>query len=292
MNAVTKRSGKDPMTIDARARRSTVPRESVSWRGCSVPLQIHILTARALRALWMDPRLLLVSVASPLIMLLILSQVFTSISETRSFPGGVDYIQFLLPAIMIMGVLQSGMGSGAALCQEIKNGFVHRMRTLPVWPGSVLLGRSASDLLRSLIQLSALSTAAHLLFSFHAPGGAVGVAVAMLIALMTGNCLGWVFIAMACWFRNAEVMQTFSGLMMFALMFGTNAFVPLDGLPDWLRSLSHVNPMTYAITAARGWILGDPDVGVTLYAVLGSVVVALPCALLAVKGFARPLGTN
>jgi ABC-2 type transport system permease protein len=68
--------------------------------------------------------------------------------------------------------------------------------------------------------------------------------------------LGWVFLAVATWLRNAELMQNIGFLVMFPLMFASSAFVPVAGLPGWLQAVAHANPMTYAIGAARDLALG------------------------------------
>jgi hypothetical protein len=81
--------------------------------------------------------------------------------------------------------------------------------------------------------------------------GAIGTAVAVLIGLSVGTGLSWVFLALASWVRNVELMQMLGFMLIFPLMFASSAFVPVSGLPSWLQVIATINPLTYAINAAR-----------------------------------------
>lgn len=117
----------------------------MAWRGSSVTAQILVLTTRSLRALLIDPRLILANLLGPLLMLLVVSQIFASVATTPSFPPNVRYLDFLVPAIMVNAVMQSALHTATGLTQDMKNGIVARFRSLPIWLGSVLLARSLAD---------------------------------------------------------------------------------------------------------------------------------------------------
>lgn len=112
---------------------------------------------------------------------------------------------------------------------------------------------------------------------------------AWALALVVGGGLGWIFIAIACWIRNAELMQGIAGLVMFPLMFAANAFVPVSGLPGWLQAVARLNPMTYGINAARNLTLARPVGSGVMAAVLISLMIAAMAAVIAIRGFRRPM---
>ncbi|OIJ68206.1 ABC transporter permease [Streptomyces mangrovisoli] len=265
-----------------------VPRGPERWSGTSVASQIAVLSAKSLRRLVTDPKLLLFSVLQPLILLLLFGQIFNSISDTPDFPKGVSYIDFLVPAIMVNTALQSALMSGTGLNEEIKNGMVARFRTLPIWLGSVLFARSVFDLARGAIRLTLMVALAAALFGFSPDGGPLGVLGAFGLALAIGWGLGWVFLALAVWLRNGESMQAVGFLAMLPLMFASNAFVPVDGLPGWLGAVAKVNPMTYGVQAARDLALGNPAGYDALLAVGISFAIGALAIPLAVRGFRRP----
>lgn len=261
------------------------------WRGTGTTQQIGILTGRSLRALMGDPKLVAFSVLQPLIMLLLFSQVFGSMASSANFPAGVSYIDYLMPAILVTTGVGAALQSGIGLVSDMKNGVLARLRSLPINPGSVLVARSLSDLIRTAIQLVILLTAAVVLFDFSPAGGLLGVAPAFLLALAVSWALSWVFLAVGAWVRNAESMQSVGFLAMFPLMFASSAFVPIDGLPGWLRVIATINPLTYAVDASRNLALDLPVGSGVVAALAASAGLLLVGAVAAVRGFRRPLSS-
>lgn len=259
------------------------------WRGSSVPTQIAVLTGRSLRAIVRDPRMIVFSLLQPLVMLLLFSQIFSSIAHTPGFPTGVSYINYLMPAILVNTAMGSAVQSGVGLVSDMKNGVLARFRSLPIRLGSVLFARSLSDVVRTGIQLIIMVIFAVLLFGFSPAGGVLGVLGAWALGLIVGWGLGWVFIAAAAWLRNAEVMQMVGFLLMFPLMFASSAYVPISGLPGWLQVVAHVNPMTYAVNAARDLSLAQPVGTGVISAIATSGALAIIGALAAIRGFRRPV---
>jgi ABC-2 type transport system permease protein len=263
-----------------------------AWRGSPLGTQVLVLTTRSLRALVLDPRMIMVSMLGPLLMLVVFSQIFAGIAGAAGFPSGVRYIDFLVPAIMMTTALQSALNTATGLLQEMKNGIVARFLSLPLWPGSVLIARSLADLTRTALQLVFLVVISYAVFGFAPAGGLPGTLAALGMALIVGGCLGWIFIALACRIRRAELMQAVAGLVTFPLMFASNAFVPVTGLPTWVRMVAYVNPMTYGIDAARSLTLGHPAGGSAICAIAISLVIVGVSAVVAVRGFRRPDATR
>jgi ABC-2 type transport system permease protein len=261
------------------------------WRGTGLTNQIAILTGRSLRSLVSDPKLVIFSVLQPLIMLLLFSQIFSGMAGTSNFPAGVTYINYLMPAILVTTGVGAALQSGIGLVTDMKNGVLGRLRSLPINNVSVLVARSLSDLVRTGIQLLILLVAAVLLFDFSPAGGVFGVLPAFLLALAVSWALSWVFLAVGAWVRNAESMQTVGFLAMFPLMFASSAFVPVEGLPTWLRVVATVNPMTYAVDASRNLALDMPVGGGVVGALAASLGLLVVGVVAAVRGFRRPLAT-
>ncbi|MFE2751194.1 ABC transporter permease [Actinosynnema sp. NPDC059335] len=258
------------------------------WRGTDFGTQVLVLTQRSLRTLVNDPRMIVFSILQPLIMLTLFSQIFAGIANTPGFPQGVAYIDFLMPAILVNTAMQSALQAGVGLVTDMKNGVLARFRSLPIRPGSVLVARSLSDLVRSAAQLLLMLVFAVAVFGYAPAGGVTGTVAALALALAVGWGLGWIFLAIAAWLRNAELMQTVGFLAMFPLMFASSAYVPITGLPGWLQAIANVNPLTFAVDAARSLALAQPVTGVVGALVTSAVLAAAGWAV-AVQGFKRPL---
>jgi oleandomycin transport system permease protein len=63
-------------------------------------------------------------------------------------------------------------------------------------------------------------------------------------------------------------------LIVLPLSFGSNTFVPVATMPDWLQSFVKVNPISHLVGAVRGLMLGGP-VQTDLIWTLGWMVVLL-----------------
>jgi ABC-2 type transport system permease protein len=277
------------MTTAVLSTAATNPTVARSWRGSTVATQILVLTGRSLRAIVRDPRMIIFSLLQPLVMLLLFSQIFSSIARTPGFPHGVSYIDFLMPAILVNTAMGAAVQGGVGLVNDMKNGVLARFRSLPIRLGSVLVARSLSDVVRTGVQLILMLIFATVLFGFAPAGGVPGVAAAWALGLVVGWGLGWIFIAAGSWLRNAEIMQMVGFLLMFPLMFASSAYVPIANLPSWLQAVAHVNPMTYAVNASRALSLDLPVGTGVLSALATSAGLALVGATLAIRGFRRPL---
>ncbi len=276
------------MSVTAAAAHTTSPVSArEEWGGSSFLQQVWVLTGRSMQAL-KDRRLLVMSLLQPLIMLTLFSQVFKGMAFAPGFPAGVDYIDYLMPAILVTTGSQAAMWAGAGLANDLKNGALARFRSLPISMFSLLTARSLFDAVRNTIQLSTLLLGAVLLFKFGPAGGVTGTLAALTLALVVGWGLSWLFMALGTWVRNLEVMQMIGMVAVFPLMFASNAFAPLESLPGWLQAIAKVNPLSYAINGSRALALGDLDLAPILWSVVISGLIAGAGAFAAGRGIRRP----
>src|SRR5690606_32840148 len=130
-----------------------------------------------------------------------------------------------------------------------------------------------------------------LAMGFAPAGGCVNLGLSVLLTWLIVWALIWIFIALATWLRNIEMLSSIGFLVTFPLMFASSAFVPIDVLPRWLQVVAIVNPVTYAVNASRALSLDWPDAGLLSLAALltGGVLIALAMTV-AVRKFATPWG--
>ncbi|MET8091477.1 ABC transporter permease [Micromonospora sp. NPDC005220] len=268
------------------ALTATIHPTSPRFGGSGVLQQISVLSGRSLRVL-REPAMVLPGVLEPILMLTVFSQVFKSVSQTAAFPAGVSYIDYLLPAFLVTSSISAGLKSGVALTTEMNNGIISRFKAMPIHTGSVLVGRSIADTALNVVNLLVMLVAAALIFGYGPAGGVLGSLSAALVSVVLGWSLGWLFMALSAWLRRPESLQPIGGMLNMVLLFASNAFVPADGLPGWLRVVAEVNPMSYAITAARDLALGHPDLGTILATLASCLVLVLITAPLAIRSFRR-----
>jgi hypothetical protein len=96
--------------------------------------QLAILVHRSLRTSARVPQLLMFSLTMPMAMLILFSQVFRSVADSPDFPVGVNYIDFLTPAMLAVSTVMAGTNAGVAAAIDHTNGLHDRFATLPMSP--------------------------------------------------------------------------------------------------------------------------------------------------------------
>ncbi|MFD2467949.1 ABC transporter permease [Amycolatopsis silviterrae] len=261
------------------------------WPSSSFAAQAATLTWRQLRTAVRDPQEILFGLLQPTVLLFLFTQVFAILTTTAAFPPGLSYVDYLMPAILLNNALQQAMQSGVALVEDLDNGFLARLRSMPVHPLVPLVARSFAGLGFCALQLVVMLGIAIALFG-HRPGGSpAGVLASLLLALVVSWGVGWPFLALGAWLRRAQTMQNVSVVAVFPLMFISSAYVPISALPGWTHTLAQLNPLTYAVDTMRTLALGIPGggLGAAGLTVGICVVLAVVGALAALPGFRRPL---
>jgi len=99
--------------------------------------------------------------------------------------GGLDYVDFLIPGFITTGVLFSGMGAAAGVAEDLEQGFVDRLRSLPIPRSAVLAGRALADT-AVLVWSLAVTSAIGFAVGFRLHGGLAG-ALAVFVPLAVGR---------------------------------------------------------------------------------------------------------
>ncbi|WP_033289310.1 ABC transporter permease [Amycolatopsis jejuensis] len=261
------------------------------WPTSSFASQVALLTWRQLSTTVRDPQEILFALLQPAALLFMFTQVFAVLTTTAGFPPGLSYVDYLMPAILLNNVLQQAMQSGAGLVEDLHNGFVARLRSMPVHPAVPLVARSCADLAFCALQLVVMLGTAIALFGHRPGGGLAGVAASLLLALVVCWGIGWLFLALGAWLRRAQTMQSLSVVAVLPLMFLSSAYIPVSALPGWIRTLARINPLTYAVDTMRELALGLPGggLGTAALTVLICAVLAIAGIFAALRGFRRPL---
>ncbi len=192
-----------------------------------------------------------------------------------------EYIQYLLPGIVVQTVLFITVYTGVGVNTDIQKGLYDRFRSLPIWQPAPLFGALAADVIRYAVA-SCLILAVGLLLGFRPAGGALGVLLAVALVLVFGFALSWIWIIVGMKVRTPESVMTTSFVFLMPLTFASNIFVDLKTMPGWLQAVVGRNPVTHLANASRGLMHGGApwaDVAAVLAASAVIVAVAAPLAL-------------
>ena len=190
--------------------------------------------------------------ASPIMFLLMFTYLFGG-----AIAGSTgDYLQFVLPGILVMTVVFITIYTGLVINNDIKKGVFDRFRSLPVWQPSFLVGALLGDTVGYTVA-SIVVVVLGLIMGFRPDGGAVGVITSILLLLVFSFSISWIWIALGLVMRTPESLMAVSMLILFPLTFVSNVFVSPETMPAWLEAVVDVNPITHLVSAIRGLMFND-----------------------------------
>ncbi|MEX2639175.1 MAG: ABC transporter permease [Balneolales bacterium] len=192
-----------------------------------------------------------------------------------------QYLQFLLPGILVQTVVMITIYTGVAINNDIRKGVFDRFRSLPVWQPSVLVGALLGDAVRYSIA-SLVMIALGLMLGFRPEGGASGVLLAIMLLLVFSFSFSWIWTSLGFIVRTQESLFTMSFIVLFPLTFASNIFVDPQTMPSWLETFVNVNPISILVTAMRGLMHGEPvwaEIGLVLLVSAGLVSVFGPVTM-------------
>jgi len=226
----------------------------------------------------------------PVMFLILFNYVFGgSVGRTIPAAAGGEYINWLLPGLLLQvaafGTIQTSMG----LVEDLKNGASDRFRSHPMARSAVLAGRTVADLLRNAFVITLVVALGYVL-GFRPQTSFLGLVGGILVVMAFAFAFSWVTATVGLGVKNAEAAQTASLLPIFPLVFASSIFVPASTLPDWLRVFADHQPITRTANAVRGLVLGEAALA-NGQTVAGEVSGALLWAL-CIIGVAAPLAVR
>jgi ABC-2 type transport system permease protein len=213
------------------------------------------------------PEQLLDVTITPVLFLLMFTYLFGG--EVSGSTG--DYLQYILPGVLVQSVLFTSVYSGVVLNTDVTKGVVDRFRSLPIWRPAPLVGAVLGDSVRYVIA-GAVVVVLGLIMGFDADGGVVGVLASIALIVVFAFGLSWVFTTLGLLLRSPTAVLNAGFMALFPLVFLSNTFVDPATLPAAIEAFVDVNPISHLVTATRGLMAGDAPAG-DLLLVLGEAAV-------------------
>lgn len=210
------------------------------------------LVGRELGRLRQQPAEIIAALIFPAVMVVLFGYVFGSAIQV---PGGGDYREYLMPGLFSMMTFTAVQGVMARMAADASRGVMDRFRSMPMARLAVPFGQTGADLLIGLLFL-AIMVGAGLLVGWQPHRGPIPTAQAFLLMIVLRYALSWVGVYVGLVVKNEEVVNHLVPLFLPFTML-SNAFVPTDGMPGWLRFLADWNPVS-TITAASRELFGNP----------------------------------
>jgi ABC-2 type transport system permease protein len=208
------------------------------------------IARRGLLKFLRTPQLVILSTVQGAIFLLIFRYVFGGAIGA----GGLDYVDFLVPGFITTGILFVGMGAAAGVAEDLEQGFVDRLRSLPIPRSAVLAGRALAD---TAVQVWGLAVTAAIGFAvgFRLHGSVAQALAAFGLLVLLGFAFEWLFITLGLFAGSAQAAQGLA-LLVFPLTFVSSAYVPVESMPGWLQAFAEHQPVTVMVDAVRALTQG------------------------------------
>lgn len=238
---------------------------------------IGTMTKRNLLRYLRLPRLLIFSTIQPVMFLLLFTYVFGGAINT----GNAEYINYLLPGVIVQTVIFGAMQTGVGLADDLTKGMIDRFRSLPMARSAVLAGRTISDTIRNIFVIM-LMTGVGFIIGFRYHGNIVDALSALGITVLFGFAFSWISATIGMLVKDVETAQVAGFIWVFPLVFASSIFVPVQSMPTWLQAFAKGSPITLTVNAVRALVLGgnvNPALWQSLMWMAGILIFFVPIAI-------------
>lgn len=217
------------------------------------------------------------TIAAPVLTAVLYLLVFGHVLEGRVqvYPG-VGYIAFLVPGLVMMGVLQNAFANSASslVQSKIMGNLVFTLLT-PLSSWNWFVAYVGAAVLRSLL----VGLGVYLVTLLYAPPQAAAPLWIVVFALLGALLMGVLGLLAGLWADKFDQMATFQNFIVMPMTFLSGVFYSIHSLPVIWQRLSHLNPFFYMIDGFRYGFFGVSDVSPWLSLGVAATSVAAVAAL-------------
>jgi ABC-2 type transport system permease protein len=220
-----------------------------------------------------QPTWIVIGIMYPVIYLVLFGPLLDG--AIKSATAGVSAYNWFVPGLLIQVALFGTAFGGFGLIAELRYGVVERMRVTPMSRVAMLLGRSLRDVVILLFQALIMIVLA-IPFGLHLD--VAGVAVTLGLLALIGLVVAPLSYSAALILKSEDAFAPLVQSLVMPLLLLSGILLPMALAPDWLQTLSNINPLTHAVDAARALFnsdFGNPEIaiGVGITSVLAVLAV-------------------
>jgi ABC-2 type transport system permease protein len=211
-----------------------------------------VITEFELRKLRHDFTELVTRALQPALWLLIFGQVFSRSGMMHT--GNIPYLDFIAPGILAQSVLFVAIFFGINVIWERDLGIVQKFLASPTPRAALVLGKGFSAGARTLSQ-AAIVYCLSLLLGVKLNWSPLALLNVLIIVVLASTLFSTFSLIIACIVKTRERFMGVGQVLTMPLFFASNAIYPTDIMPGWLKTISHLNPLTYVVDALRTFML-------------------------------------
>jgi ABC transporter DrrB family efflux protein len=174
---------------------------------------------------------------------------------------GGGYKEYLIGGILIQTLAFAMMGPAMSVATDLQEGVIDRFRSLPSRRSAYLLGHYFAEMLGSILTIAILlGSGLFIGWRTHAP--VLDVLQAFALLLVFASAIIWIGLWLGILVRSPDAVMGIGFVIIFPLTFISNAFVPINSMPNVLQWIASINPVSVLIAAIRT-LFGNPVAPVT-----------------------------
>ncbi len=231
---------------------------------------IYTLWLRQIKRFFRAKSRILGAIGQPLLFLIALGY---GIGSVYSKAGQGNYIEFLVPGIMAQTVLFAAMFYGAMIMFDKQFGFLKETLVAPVSRFKIMFGGALGGATTATLQ-GLLVLLISLFLGFRPHDWAL-LPVVVLVLGMLSVAIASFSSGIGSFVQDMQGFQAINQFLVFPLYFLSGALYPLQHVPNWLRIVAECNPMSYAVDAMRGLLIGQSHFGLPKDLLVLSVTVVV-----------------
>jgi ABC-2 type transport system permease protein len=219
-----------------------------------------LIYRRSLTLTLRQPVWVIMGLFQPILYLLLFGPLLEGATSTAGAPGNA--FNWFIPGLLILTAFFSAAFAGFGLVAELRYGVVERMRVTPMSRFAMLAGRSLRDVTILLVQAALLVLVA---IPFGLEIDPLGAALTLVIVALVGLTFSLLSYTLGLVFKSEDALAPVAQAIALPLLLLSGIMLPMTLAPDWLRTLSTLNPLTHAVDAARALfngMWGDPQIAV------------------------------
>jgi ABC-2 type transport system permease protein len=243
------------------------------------------VAAAEVQKLWHDPLELFTRAVQPVLWLLLFGEVMAQVRGIS--PGTLRYLDFLSAGILAQSTLFVAIFYGISTIWERDLGVLQRYLVSPAPRSALVIGKALSAGVRAISQAVFVYVLA-LALGVGIDLNPFSVAGVIIFIVLGSSVFSTLSVIIACIVKTRERFMGIGQVLTMPIFFASNAIYPLSLMPNWLRTISHINPLTYEVDALRTLMLREVASDYGLWFDLGILLAsAALLAAIAARLYAR-----
>ena len=241
-----------------------------------------VIAYRSLLKMFKSPEIFVDFVVLPVMFTLLFTFLFGG-----AIAGDIlSYLPIVIPGVLLMASFTNCTTAGSKLREDVDKGTTSRFKSMPIARIAPLAGSLIADIIRYVMGGITVFTMGYIL-GYRPEAGIFSVIFSILFITFVAWALSWVFAFISMCTKTIATASAIGVIIMFPLVFLSNAFVPAETMPGWLQfSVLHINPLSRVVTAIRQ-LLTYGTIGSNFWLVLSGALailaVFIPLTLIAYK---------